>query len=145
MHDHRVGAYPAHRICTEPMSVTGDLGAEGRAYHAGRAAVRIESDGGDPILDMTVERGERLLHALVRAGKRAIPVGCRGGGCGVCRIAVISGTYERLIISRAHVTAEEAALGFALACRVLPQSNLVARLAPRLNVAFIDVSENDQR
>ena len=54
----------------------------------------------------------------------AIPVGCRGGGCGICRIQVLSGEYETEKMSRKHVTEEEQASGVALACRVYPRSDL---------------------
>ena len=54
----------------------------------------------------------------------AIPVGCRGGGCGICRIRVLAGDYETEKMSRKHVTEEEQADGLALACRVYPRSDL---------------------
>ncbi len=56
---------------------------------------------------------------------QAIPVGCRGGGCGICRIRVLGGEYETTKMSRKHVCEEDQARGFALACRVYPRSNLV--------------------
>jgi hypothetical protein len=47
-------------------------------------------------------------------------VGCRGGGCGVCRVRVLDGAYTTLRMSRqAHVEADEAA-GVVLACRIVP-------------------------
>ena len=54
----------------------------------------------------------------------AIPVGCRGGGCGICRIRVLSGDYKTEKMSRKHVSEEEQARGMALACRVYPRSDL---------------------
>jgi ferredoxin len=54
----------------------------------------------------------------------AIPVGCRGGGCGICRIRVLSGEYECLKMSRKHIPEEDQARGIVLACRIFPRSDL---------------------
>lgn len=70
-----------------------------------------------------------LLMALEAAGKKIIPVGCRGGGCGICRVQVISGEYEALKMNRKHVNEEDKANGIALACRTIPKSDLVIALA----------------
>lgn len=61
---------------------------------------------------------------------KAITVGCRGGGCGVCRIKVEAGDYELKKMSRKHVTEEEQASGVALACRVFPVSDLRIEVLP---------------
>jgi len=34
-----------------------------------------------------------VLVAMERAGQALIPVGCRGGGCGKCRIRILQGEY----------------------------------------------------
>lgn len=70
------------------------------------------------------EQGETILQAMERLGRTGIPVGCRGGGCGVCKIRVCKGTYESGPMSGVHVTPTEAAAGMALACRVRPRSDL---------------------
>ncbi|MAT91774.1 MAG: ferredoxin [Halioglobus sp.] len=74
-------------------------------------------------------REEHLLQGMqsFRVGTpllQAIPVGCRGGGCGVCRIRVLSGDYETRKMSRKHIAAEDQARGIVLACRVSPRSDL---------------------
>lgn len=56
---------------------------------------------------------------------RVIPVGCRGGGCGVCRIRVLEGEYETRKMSCKHIPVEDQASGLALACRVFPRSELL--------------------
>ena len=61
---------------------------------------------------------------------KVIPVGCRGGGCGVCRIRVVSGDYEAKKMSRKHVSEDAQAQGVALACRVYPRSALQIELLP---------------
>lgn len=68
---------------------------------------------------------------MASSGARAVPVGCRGGGCGICRIRVLSGEVERGAMSRSHVTIEEERQGFALACRLFPRSDLVIEPARR--------------
>lgn len=65
-----------------------------------------------------------LLEGMEALGKKGIPVGCRGGGCGVCKVHVISGSYTKRVMSREHVSAEEEAAGCVLACRVKPTSDV---------------------
>lgn len=74
---------------------------------------------------------ERVLVAMERSFHRPIPVGCRRGGCGVCRIRVIDGAYRTDAMSAHHVSADEKARGFALSCCVYPESDLVVEPAPK--------------
>lgn len=67
---------------------------------------------------------ESLLCGMERLGKRGIPVGCRGGGCGVCKIHVHSGEYQKRVMSREYISAEEEAASIVLACRVRPLSDV---------------------
>lgn len=67
---------------------------------------------------------ESVLHGMERLGKRGIPVGCRGGGCGVCKVLVEAGETHRRVMSRDHVSVEEEQAGYALACRIRPSSDL---------------------
>lgn len=71
--------------------------------------------------------GETLLNASTRSGKSIIPVGCRNGGCGMCKIQIIGGDYRTGKMSRAHVTELEESQGFVLACRTQPGSALEIR------------------
>lgn len=82
---------------------------------------------GDPTPTICRE-DERVLYALERdsrVGPKAVRVGCRQGGCGACRVRVISGGYETGKMSRAHVTQEEREQGYVLSCRLYPKSDLV--------------------
>ena len=54
----------------------------------------------------------------------AIPVGCRGGGCGICRIRILAGEHEAKKMSSKHIPAQDQVMGLALACRVYPRSEL---------------------
>lgn len=67
---------------------------------------------------------ETLLAGMERLGKRGIPVGCRGGGCGVCKIQVQAGDFSKRVMSRAYVSAEEEGADIVLACRVKPLSDI---------------------
>ena len=67
---------------------------------------------------------DSVLQALARTGKRGIPVGCRGGGCGVCKVAVLSGSYQTRAMSRDHVSEEDQAAHRVLACRIYPESDV---------------------
>jgi 3-phenylpropionate/trans-cinnamate dioxygenase ferredoxin reductase subunit len=64
---------------------------------------------------------ESLLQGMLRLGRKGIPVGCVNGGCGVCKVHIMEGRIKSLgPVSRAHVSVEEEAAGFTLACRVAP-------------------------
>lgn len=52
--------------------------------------------------------------------------GCCGGGCGICKAAVISGQYQVVSrMSREHISAAEEAAGVVLLCCIQPRSNLI--------------------
>jgi ferredoxin len=65
-------------------------------------------------------------------GRKGIPVGCRGGGCGVCKVEITSGQYTKRVMSRDHVTAEEEARGCVLACRVKPLSDISLKVVGKM-------------
>jgi len=67
---------------------------------------------------------KNLLQGMQSLARKGIPVGCRGGGCGICRIKVQKGLYDCKRMSRDHVSEIEQADGIALACRLYPKSDL---------------------
>jgi len=73
-----------------------------------------------------------LLEGMEALGRRGIPVGCRNGGCGVCKVEVVSGTYVARVMSREHVTEAEEAAGCVLACRVRPSSDIRLRVIGKM-------------
>jgi ferredoxin len=75
---------------------------------------------------------ESVLDGMARLGRRGIPVGCRGGGCGVCKVQVINGSFAASVMSRAHVSPEELAAGVVLACRVMPHSDLCVQVIGKM-------------
>ncbi len=80
---------------------------------------------------------ESLLQGMLRLGRKGIPVGCVNGGCGICKVRILEGQCHPLgPISRAHVSAEEEALGFALACRVAPVTAVRLEVAGKFEKPF---------
>jgi ferredoxin len=65
-----------------------------------------------------------LLRGMETLGRRGIPVGCRGGGCGVCKVQITAGEYFARKMSKSCVSDEELAQGIVLACRVYPRGDL---------------------
>lgn len=91
-------------------------------------AVTIEDSG-----ERVACAGEdSVLRAMEALGRKGIPVGCRGGGCGVCKVRVTGGAYRTRKMSRACVTAEEEETGVVLACKLFPDSDLSLRVVGRM-------------
>lgn len=66
-----------------------------------------------------------VLKAMEQLGRKGIPVGCRGGGCGVCRVQVIGdGLYRTGKMSREQVPVGDEENGICLACKLFPEGNL---------------------
>lgn len=65
-----------------------------------------------------------LLEGMVALDRRGIPLGCRNGGCGVCKVAILTGEFVARVMSRAHVSEEDERQGHVLACRVKPKSDI---------------------
>lgn len=83
-------------------------------------------------------KNENLLRGMVRLGRRGIPVGCINGGCGICKVRILSGEVEVVgPISRAHVSEEEEAQGITLACRVAPRSAVVLTVVGKMSKPFL--------
>ena len=81
--------------------------------------------------------GESILNAMVKLGRKGIPSGCHGGGCGVCKIHVEGGDYRAWAMSREHVSVKEEADGIALACRSFPSSDLSVKVLGKMRKAVI--------
>lgn len=80
---------------------------------------------------------ESLLKGMLKLGRKGIPVGCVSGGCGVCKVKIIEGSVRALgPVSRAHVSQEEEAQGYTLACRVAPVEAVVLEVSPLLRKPF---------
>ena len=82
---------------------------------------RIEMAGAGERFEAQAD--ESLLQAATSAGV-AIPHDCQLGGCGTCRVKVVSGTYEYDEFPFG-ISQEEADAGFVLACQARARSDMV--------------------
>jgi ferredoxin len=71
---------------------------------------------------------ETVLAALGRAGLR-YRIGCRRGGCGVCKLHLVGGEvrYERPI-AESVLSEDEKVEGICLSCRAVPITNVLIEL-----------------
>ena len=79
---------------------------------------------------------QSVLHGMSRLGRKGIPQGCYGGGCGVCKIQILSGRYHTRKISRDQVTQVEEQVGYTLACRTFAETDLTLRVVGKLHKAL---------
>ncbi|WP_348530018.1 2Fe-2S iron-sulfur cluster-binding protein [Pseudomonas sp. BN606] len=86
---------------------------------------------------------ESVLSGMTRLGRKGIPAGCRGGGCGVCKVRVIQGQYQARQMSRQHVSAEEQLDGVALACCIVAESDLRLTVVGKIRKAVVRVRERE--
>lgn len=82
----------------------------------------------------TVETGETILHAGLRAGV-SLPHGCTQGNCGECRATVLSGQCESLGFHDYVLGASAQAAGDVLMCRAGASSDLRIQVAHASSVA----------
>ncbi|SRR5258706_1421519 len=73
-----------------------------------------------------------VLAAMEHACCHGIPVGCRNGGCGACKIRVTAGRFTTRKMNRAVVSAEEEAQGCVLACKTYPQGDIAVHALGRV-------------
>ena len=86
--------------------------------------VTILPDG----LQVTAAEEETVLGALSRAGLR-YRVGCKRGGCGICKVQLVLGEvrYERPV-AESVLSDDERVEGICLSCRAVPITNIVIEL-----------------
>jgi ferredoxin len=72
--------------------------------------------------------GETVLAALGRAGLR-YRIGCRRGGCGICKLQLVGGEvrYERPV-AESVLSDDEKVEGICLSCRAVPITNVLVEL-----------------
>lgn len=75
---------------------------------------------------------QNVLKAMEQLCRKGIPVGCRNGGCGVCKIRVTAGRYTAQKMSRSCVTVDEETQGIGLACRIVPTSDLEVNVVGKM-------------
>ena len=70
---------------------------------------------------------EIVLTAILRSGA-SVMFGCRGGGCGTCKMRLISGLVDHGRCSAAVLPAEERESGWFLSCQARALSDLTVEL-----------------
>jgi ferredoxin len=73
-----------------------------------------------------------VLAAMEQASCHGIPVGCRNGGCGACKVRITSGSFHTRKMNRAVVSAAEEADGCVLACKLYPQGDITVKALGRV-------------
>jgi ferredoxin len=77
-------------------------------------------------IQFSCNEDQALLPAMIHGGRGPIKHGCCGGGCGVCKMRIVSGKWEVFKpMSTAHVSEDEKGRGIVLVCCVQPRSDLV--------------------
>ncbi|MGY2053098.1 benzoate 1,2-dioxygenase electron transfer component BenC [Methylobacterium sp. JK268] len=77
--------------------------------------------------------GETVADASYRLGIN-IPLDCRDGACGTCRVKCESGRFDPGSYIEDALSEEEAAQGFGLACQMRPKTDLVLAVAAASNL-----------
>jgi benzoate/toluate 1,2-dioxygenase reductase subunit len=72
--------------------------------------------------------GETVADAAYRVGIN-IPLDCANGACGTCKCRVESGAFDPGTFIEDALSDEEAAQGLALACQIVPESDLTVAIA----------------
>lgn len=103
-----------------------------------RFAVTIE-DSGERV---SCAEQDSVLHAMEALGRKGIPVGCRGGSCGVCKVRITGGAYHTRKMSRACVSEAEEADGVVLACKLFPDSDLSLKVVGKMAKAVCAEGHN---
>lgn len=87
----------------------------------------ITVEGSGPQFPCT--ESECVLAAMKRAGQGPLHYGCFGGGCGICKMQIVSGEYHvAKRMSRAHISETEQAEGILLMCCVEPRGDLILKI-----------------
>jgi ferredoxin len=96
---------------------------DGRGHTVGLYTVSF-----GPLGDRIVCRDdETVLSAILRSGAKVM-FGCRGGGCGTCKMRLISGRVEYGRCSTAVLPEEAKREGAFLSCQARPLSDLTVEL-----------------
>ena len=78
--------------------------------------------------EIHIDPEDTLLSGLQKAGY-AYTVGCRRGGCGICKVDVLEGgfSYSRPVADTV-ISAEERTDGTCLSCRAVPDGDLTIQM-----------------
>ncbi|POP54483.1 2Fe-2S iron-sulfur cluster-binding protein [Zhongshania marina] len=79
----------------------------------------------------TTTSNEPILNALIK-GRKEYPIssGCKKGGCGICKVRVIDGSFDTGNMSASHVNNDLVENGIVLACQTFACSDLTVEILP---------------
>ncbi|WP_037273921.1 2Fe-2S iron-sulfur cluster-binding protein [Kibdelosporangium aridum] len=78
--------------------------------------------------EVTAAAGKSVLAALYESGY-GYRVGCRRGGCGVCKVDLVAGQVEyRDTVAETVLSQPERASGTCLTCRAIPLDDVTIQL-----------------
>lgn len=80
-------------------------------------------------------KSQTIMQAAIAQGNKSIDRGCLGGGCGMCKVRVVSGEYELGRSSIQALPPEEREQGYVLACKTVPKSDLTLRVKNILHLS----------
>ena len=84
----------------------------------------VQPDG----IEVELREGETILEGLYRNGY-AYRVGCRRGGCAICKVDLVNGQVEyNRTVAQAVLTDDERATGTCLSCRAVPVGDVTVAL-----------------
>jgi CDP-4-dehydro-6-deoxyglucose reductase len=84
----------------------------------------------DTDIQLQVQAGEAVLAALHRNGY-AVNAGCRRGGCGICKAALIDGTVSYpQVVADTVLSPQEQSDGVCLICRAVPDEDVAVAIPP---------------
>jgi ferredoxin len=79
-------------------------------------------------VSVEVRERESILAALFRAGY-AYKVGCKRGGCGICKVDLVDGDVEYpFTVSEQVLSPDDRVAGGCLSCRAVPVTDTEIRL-----------------
>lgn len=88
------------------------------------ADIEVRPDG----IRVAARNGETVLAALFRSGY-GYRVGCRRGGCALCKVDLIEGEVDYpTVVAGTVLTDDERRGGTCLTCRAVPRGDVVVRL-----------------
>lgn len=92
--------------------------------------VRVLDSAGNELGVIHAKPSIPILHSITSLVGSPIQIGCKGGGCGVCKSQIVTGSYSAKRMSKAHVSEEDLEQDIVLACRVIPESDLTLVVLP---------------
>ncbi|MCI4679977.1 2Fe-2S iron-sulfur cluster binding domain-containing protein [Rhodoblastus acidophilus] len=115
------------------METNGERGARDAANGSASVSVTI-AETGETFLN---DSRHSILESMRRLGKRGVPVGCRSGGCSVCKIEILQGSWRQCRpMSREYVSDDDLDAGRVLACCIAPTENMILRVLGKMRKAL---------